>query len=87
MLFFKTHYLSQLMSSGSLLWLRLLVSRLMGKSPPSTTSPDKLKRLVEMCWNHSGELALQLSLNAQHNTNRVTGADMMQISLRLKLEG
>lgn len=79
-------YLSQLMLSGSLLWVRLLVSWLMGKSPPSITSPGKLKRLVEILWNHSGVLALQLRLNAQNKTSRVAGAAMMQISWRWRLK-
>ena len=44
------------MLSGFTLWLRLLVSSLMGKSPPRRMSPEELNRLVVMFWNHGGEL-------------------------------
>lgn len=79
MLFSKTHYRSQLMLLGSFLWLRLLVRWLMGKSPPSIMSPDKLKRLVEMLLNHSGEFALQLNINPKHKFSRPKGLAMIQI--------
>lgn len=49
-------YLSQLMLSGSTLWLKLLVRSLMGKSPPRRMSPEELNRLVVIFWNHGGEL-------------------------------
>lgn len=47
-------YLLHLISSGSTLSVRLLVSWLMGKSPPSTISPGDLKRFVEIFWNQDG---------------------------------
>lgn len=78
-------YLLQLMFSGSTLRLRLLVSRLMGKSPPSIISPGKSKRLVEIFSNHSGEL--QLSPTRQHRASSLKGTAMLQESRTLTMEG
>lgn len=58
----------------------------MGKSPPSITSPDKLKRLVEILENQSGTVALKLSPNAQSSgSSRAADRTMMPSSRRKTL--
>lgn len=64
---------------GSVHWLKLLETWLMGKSPPSMMSPDKLKRLVETLLNHSGPAALQLSRQEHHRSSRLRDGAMVQL--------
>lgn len=64
-------------SSGSNLSVRLLVSWLMGKSPPSRISPGDLKRFVVIFWNHGGFAPLA-ELSRQHRISSFASLAILQ---------